>query len=429
MFVLDDIKKIEWIQVEPEPLGGDLAEDLGKIINKFVKFGLNDWWKYKGFNKESKSEYLSLKGPFDRTVRQCVYMAKTIAAAVKFKFYDEKEVGHKLYVARDRYMKLIRSCLYHHIANSTDGWGGCSEHLSAVTELLFVCWLVWDKLNIRDKEYAVNLLNLESERVINQAIEYNYNSDDSQNDGECKTIVNMENANLLYLISVMTESDTTAQDFREKAILTYRSCFASKNHGDMAGYNVGEDMLIHRFDTRSPFATSYIGVGIKAFIFSKIAEQDLPSGACRNFEDIYKAFYGYEIQSDGKRNGLFTVYDKKNRPCGGILYPDGIRGGRVNESALYVMDIFAYILGAGQTIDISSREWAKARMKLIEKTFKHNEKFTFQGCNQYRNVHGEAVCSELTDCYLALFLYLVAKKAENNFVDKFSREEYSENNE
>ena len=37
MFVLDDIKKIEWIQVEPEPLGGDLAEDLGKIINKFVK--------------------------------------------------------------------------------------------------------------------------------------------------------------------------------------------------------------------------------------------------------------------------------------------------------------------------------------------------------------------------------------------------------
>ena len=92
MFVLDDIKKIEWIQVEPEPLGGDLAEDLGKIINKFVKFGLNDWWKYKGFNKESKSEYLSLKGPFDRTVRQCVYMAKTIAAAVKFKFYDEKEV-------------------------------------------------------------------------------------------------------------------------------------------------------------------------------------------------------------------------------------------------------------------------------------------------------------------------------------------------
>ena len=66
MFSLNDVKKIEWTQVEPEPLGGDLAEDLGKIINKFVKFALNDWWKKKGFDKESKLEYLSLKGQIGR---------------------------------------------------------------------------------------------------------------------------------------------------------------------------------------------------------------------------------------------------------------------------------------------------------------------------------------------------------------------------
>lgn len=76
---------------------------------------------------------------------------------------------------------------------------------------------------------------------------------------------------------------------------------------------------------------------------------------------------------------------------------------------------------------ISSREWARVRMKLIEKNFKNNEKYSFQGCSQFRNIHGEAVCSELADCYLALFLYLTAKKAENNFIDKFSREEYEEN--
>ena len=61
----------------------------------------------------------------------------------------------------------------------------------------------------------------------------------------------------------------------------------------MAGYNVGDDKIIRRFETRSPFATSYIGKGMKAFIFSKIAEQDLPSGAIRNFEEIYKAFYNH----------------------------------------------------------------------------------------------------------------------------------------
>lgn len=427
MFKLKDIDKIEWNQVEPEPLGGDLAEDLDKIINKVVKYGLNDWWKYKGFNKESKSEYLSLKGPFDRFVRQSIYMAKTIVAAVKFKFYDEDIVGHKLYVARDKYMKLLRSCLYHHIANSADGWGVNQEHLSAVTELLFVCWLVWDKLNLRDKEYALNVLNKEAINVLEQEIEYNYNTDGSSNGGECRTIVNMENANLLYLISVMTRKSKNSTALREKAILTYRACFSSLNDGDMAGYNIGEDMILRRFDVQSPFATSYLGVGIKPFIYSKIAEEDLPSGVVRNFEEIYNTFYKSEIGEDGKKQGTFTIYDKKSRPCGGVLYPEGTRGGRVNESALYTMDIFAYCLGIEQVNSISSREWARVRMKLIEKNFKNNEKYSFQGCSQFRNIHGEAVCSELADCYLALFLYLTAKKAENNFIDKFSREEYEEN--
>lgn len=425
MFTLKDVNKIEWAQVEPEPLGGDLAEDLGKIINKFVKFALNDWWKKKGFNKESKLEYLTLKGPVDRMVRQSVYIAKTIAASVKFKFYNEDEVGHKLFVARDRYMKLIRSCLFHHAANSDGGWGMNNEQLPIVTELLYICWLVWDKLNQNDQQFAINVLNSEVERAIDYKIEYNFNPDGSStNLDECQTILNMDHANLLYLVSVMVSKTNKAVVLREKAILAYRACFSSRNDGDMQGFNVADDMLLYRFDTRSPFATSYIGVGIKAYIFSKIAEEDLPSGVMRNFKEIYTAFYNSAINEEGKRIGLFTIYDKKSRPTGGVLYPDGTRGGRVNESAIYVMDIFAYCLGFEDVLDINCLKWAKVRMKEIERNFKRNPKYTIQGCTQYRYLHGEAVCSELADCYLALFLYLVSKKAESNFVDKFSREEY-----
>ncbi len=425
MFSLKDVKKIEWTQVEPEPLGGDLAEDLGKIINKFVKFALNDWWKKKGFDKESKLEYLSLKGPVDRMIRQSVYVAKTIAACVKFKFYNEEEVGHKLFVARDRYMKLLRSCLFHHCANSEGGWGMTYEQLPIVTELLYVCWLVWDKLNTNDQQFAINVLNYQARQAMDYKIEYNFNPDGSStNLDDCQTILNMDHANLLYLISVMVSKTNKATVLREKAILAYRACFSSQNDGDMQGYNVAEDMLLHRFDTRSPFATSYIGVGIKAYIFSKIAEEDLPSGVIRNFKEIYTAFYTNETNAEGKRNGLFTIYDKKNRPTGGVLYPDGTRGGKVNESAIYVMDIFAYCLGYEDVLDTNCLKWAKVRMKEIERNFKKNPKYTIQGCTQYRFLHGEAVCSELADCYLALFLYLVSKKAESNYVDKFSREEY-----
>lgn len=427
MLNIKDIRKIEWSQVEPEPLGGDLAEDLGKIINKFVKYSLNDWWKGKGFNKESKNEYLAMKGPYDRVIRQSVYIAKTISACVKFKFYDESEVGFKLFVARDRYMKLLRSCLYHHSANISGGWGLNDEHLQVVTELLYVCWLVWDKLNIRDQQLAINVLNSEIKKAKDYEINYNFSPDGSSNDlFECQTIVNMDNANLLYLASVMISKNSLYAELREKAILAYRACFSSKEDSDMQGYNVAEDMLLYRFDTRSPFAISYIGVGIKAFIFSEIAEQDLPSGVTRNFKQIYSAFYSSTTNDDGRKTGLFTIYDKKNRPQGGVLYPDGMRGGKVNESALYVMDIFAFCLGVSDVNDITPREWAKVRMKEIEKNFKKNFKYTIQGCNQYRFLHGEAVCSQLADCYLALFLYLVAKKADNNFVDKFSREEYGQ---
>ncbi|HRF36224.1 MAG TPA: hypothetical protein PLZ09_02895 [Clostridia bacterium] len=201
MFSLNDVKKIEWTQVEPEPLGGDLAEDLGKIINKFVKFALNDWWKKKGFDKESKLEYLSLKGPVDRMIRQSVYVAKTIAACVKFKFYNEEEVGHKLFVARDRYMKLLRSCLFHHCANSEGGWGMTYEQLPIVTELLYVCWLVWDKLNTNDQQFAINVLNYQASQAMDYKIEYNFNPDGSStNLDDCQTILNMDHANLLYLI-------------------------------------------------------------------------------------------------------------------------------------------------------------------------------------------------------------------------------------
>lgn len=427
MFTIEDIKNIEWSQVEPEPLGGDLAEDLGKIINKFVKYGLDDWWKSKRFNKESKSEYLSLKGGFDRVIRQSVYMAKTIASCVKFKFYNEAEVGRKLYVARDRYMKLLRSCLLQHSANTEDGWGLNDEHLQVATELLFACWLVWDKFNIRDKQYVVNVLNAEVKYVMEKQIEYNYNTDGSTTEVEnCKSIQNMNNANLLYLASVMVCKSRLSTALCEKAILTYRACFSTNENGDMAGYNVSEDMIIRRFDTRSPFATSCIGVGIKPFIFSKIAEQDLPSGVTRNFDFIYKAYYSYTVGDDGRKVGLFTKYDKKNRPCGGVLYPDGMRGGRVNESAIYAMDIFAYCVGFEDIIENTSREWAKVRMKNIEKETKRSVKYSLQGCNQYRFIHGEAVCSQMVDCYLALFLHLVSKQSENNFVDKFSREEYNQ---
>lgn len=419
MYTEQEIRLIEWQNIEPEPLGGDLAEDLCKVINKFIKFGLTQWWSSKGFQKESKQEYLSMKGSFDKVVRQAVYMAKTIACAIKFNIYDENETGIKEYVARDRYIKLLRSCINCHKANVEGGWGCQRETVACCSELLFACWIVWEKLNAKDKKNVLNVLFEEVENAMRVEIEYNYSLDGlSKGAGECKSIYDMDYANLLYLASIMACKNAEAENHRQKAIKTYRACFSSRTDSDITGFNVENDMILRQYDAKSPLATSQIGVGIKAYLLSKLTEEFIPSGVSRNFEKIYQAFYHYEVLEKGIKKGVFTIYDKKNRPQGGCVYPDGVKGGKVNESALYNMDIFAFLLGKEDCIDIPSREWAKVRIKKIDKNFSKNPKYAISGASQFKYIHGEAVCSQLIDAYMALFLYVLTKKYETANVEK-----------
>lgn len=415
MIEIDDIKMIDWQQFEPEALGGDLAEDLCVAINRTLKYGLTSWWNLRGFKKENKEQYLSLKGAYDKVLRPAIYFAKTAAAAIKFNIYDETIVGIKEFMARDRYIKLLRSAAFKHISNVDGGWGGSREFTALAYELIFASWLVWDKLNERDRRYLLNVINYERQEILDTEQEYNYRLDGAcLEDDESKTIVNMENANLLFLISVMASKSMVAGACREKAIKFYRACFASRNNPDLGGFNVDADWIIRRYGIKSPLATSYLGAGIKAYVLSKLAgEENIPSGVTRNFEQIYKAFYSVEAFEDGTKQGLFTTFDKKGRPCYEVKYPDGNKNEKANDTSFYVMDIFAFCLGFENIIDISSREWARVRMKNIEKRVQKSGKYSLQGANLFKAMHGEAVCSQLADSYMALFLYIVTRKSEN----------------
>lgn len=415
MIEIDDIKMIDWQQFEPEALGGDLAEELCEVINCTIKYGLTRWWGLKGFKKENKLQYLSLKGSYDKVLRPSVCFAKTTATAIKFNIYDEKTVGIKEFMARDRYIKLLRSSAVKHCANVDGGWGCAREFMSTAYELIFASWLVWDKLNERDKRYVLNIINSEIDVAFNAEQEYNYSLDGScLDDGESKTIVDMEYANLLFLVSVMASKNKQTELYRAKAIKFYRACFSSCKNPDIGGFNVGEDWIIRRFGAKSPLAISYLGVGIKAYILSKLAgEENVPNGLVRNFEQIYKTFYSYEKTSDGIKTGGFISFDKKGRPCSEVKYPDGNKNGKANACAFYTMDIFAFCLGYENVIDISSREWAKVRMKDILKSVQKKGKYSTQGANLFKNMHGEAVCSQLADCYMALFMYIATKKTES----------------
>lgn len=312
MFEISDIQMIDWQQIEPEPLGGDLAEDLCSAMNKSIKYGLTLWWNKRGFKKEKKEEYLSMKGAFDKAVRPAIYLAKTTATAIKFSVFDESAADIKEYIARDKYIKLLRSCALKHIGNSEGGWGASKEYLSAVYELVFTAWLVWEKLNIRDKNYIINIINTELKVAMAVEPEYNFALDGScRDDGESKTIANMEYANLLYLVSVMACRSYKSEECRQKAIRLYRACFASRQDCDMGGFNVDADWKFCQYGGASPLATSYLGVGIKAYIISKLSEEYIPSGVTRSFEEIYKAFYSYIQSEGGVKHGEFTIYDKK----------------------------------------------------------------------------------------------------------------------
>lgn len=414
MYDINSVKLIDWDMIETELLGGDLAEQLELFINRSIKYMLGKWWSNRGFIKQAQEEYLPLKGSYDKIVRPCIHIAKTIGLALRFGVYDEKTVGKAEYVGRDRFIKLIRSCAYQHVANMQDGWGGSAESLSGVYELTLVSWVAWEKLNIRDKTYILNMLEYELTELEGEEPLYYYMSSGMPFDRTLSTVYyNTAVANLCQLAVCMMPEHRKATLWRAKANDFYHATYLTDSEAKGESYNLDEEYILTSYGTKSPVATGYIGSVSKSYIMSKLVQEEFDADIVRHYADIYKAFYNTSIDEKGVRTGEFVTFDKKQRPNFEIKCAEGKKMASIIEAQTYLMDICAFCLDIEPSEEFTNRQWTKERMKtLLYRQRNGNSSYCMQAPQFDRNTYGESIASLMMDGYITLFFYATANGSQ-----------------
>ena len=425
MYDIEEVKKIDWSMIEIDVLGGDLADELIVAINKSMKYMMDGFWRTRAFEKEVKAEYLSMKGTFDKVIRPSIYASKVILIALKFKIYNRSAAGCAEFEVRDRCVKLLRSCAYHHVANKQNGWGGEESTIGHVYELANTAWIAWDSLNSRDKQLVVNMVEHEANILINAEPRFDFNAEGRLIDSSVSSIFyNREVASLLRIATMMLSNHEMNKIWTKKMKGFYNILYKMQSDDASEQFNVNNEGNLISYSAKSPYAISQIASLNKAIALSWIANETIPEGVIDNFETIYKSFYKAELDEQGRLEGQFVTFDKKNRPLAEVNAPDGYVGGKATQSAFYGMDMMAYCLGLDSVVAPSSREWAKVRMRDIQHYQKNGRsKYCMAATQTGKITHGECSCSNLIDTYVSLFIYIATKKVkETTKADKYKND-------
>lgn len=415
IYNIEQVNQIDWLYVEPELLGGDLAEELDAVINNACKFALNNWWKLNAFNKESKAEFLSLRGGADKLLRASSYYSELLAVAIKFKIYDPQVTGSEIYLARDRCCKLIRSALRLHIANNPKGWGQYLTHTALVAELAFSGWLMWDCFNIRDKQLIVNALEYTADMALDNKPTYTFSSNDKILErGENKCVENSNSAKLLHLASLMLKNHKNQELWNAKSDEYYKASYAMQD-GNIP-YNACSDGTVISYDRVSPYAMAKIVNNMFAYNLSKLTATPYKTSAFDNIRTVYQAFYVGEIGANGILKGSMCMVDVKGKPSEKLInYVQSGKSGRLRQSELYLMDVYGLVLGYDKELVYSAKAWLKARMKYIQKKQKKhaNGSYVYYARLSKQSIKNELLGSNLAIAYLTLFHYLAHSNSQS----------------
>lgn len=414
IYNIEQVNQIDWLYVEPELLGGDLAEELDTVINNVCKFTLNKWWKYNAFNRESKEEYLTLRGGTDKLIRSCTYYAELLAIAIKFKIYNPEISGNEAFVARDKCCKLIRSVAAFHIANNPKGWGQNLSQLPIVAELAFSGWVMWEYFNVRDKQLIINALEYSADMACNHKPLYTFSESGKVLErGENKCVENSNNAKILYLATLILQGHKNQSLWHKKCDEFYLASYAMQDGKSV--YNACRDGTVISYDRVSPYAMANIVNNMFAYNLAKLTATPYRLTAFKNLKMVYQEFYLGEADSNGILRGSMCMVDVKGRPSEKLSnYTQGGKGGRLRQSTLYLMDVYGFVLGYDNELLYSAKDWLKPRMKyILKKQKKHSSgSYVYSARLSKQSIKNEMLGCNLAIAYLTLFNYLAHANAQ-----------------
>lgn len=337
-----------------EPLGGEMAEDLQLFLNRASRYCVKYWWNKKHFKRYNKEVYLPFKGKIERDIVNFANNARLLSTVIKFNLINEYVVGATKQTIQDKCLKLIRSLCNAHAANIKDGW-----FITAVAATTGVAgWLMWDKLNNKDRLLLINMLEFEANRVVEQRIPYQHTRETNAA-LPSKARMASEYLNVLNIAIAMMPDNVHCLAWRIKHRELQSACYATESDG-LNGWNVSNDGLVmegERVDVRSMTGIVY---NLDAIAIAALADEEMLPVVKDNAFRIYDAFNNLYIS----RNGVSwrPLYSRNyNDNANAMLdLPKPARGAAARYANLYAIDVLTYANGYNE---INSREWAEIRMK------------------------------------------------------------------
>lgn len=352
LYDIDAVRKINLSEIER--LGGEMAEDLQLFLNRATRYCVKYWWKKKHFKRFNKEIYLPIKGRNERDIVNFANNTRLLATVIRFNLIDEYIVGTTKQSVQDKCLKLIRSLCNAHAANVKDGW-----FITAIAATVGTAgWLMWDKLNDKDKLLLINMLEFEANRIVEQRIPFQHTREtNAVLPG--KSRMASEFLNVINIAIAMMPDNINCLSWRIKHRELQAACYATESDG-LNGWNVANNGLVmegERVDVRSMSGIVY---NFDAIAIARLADEELLPVLKNNALRIYDAFNNLYISRNG--SSWRPLYSRGYNGCANAVLdlPKAARGPAARYANLYAIDVLAYANGCS---DINAREWAEARMK------------------------------------------------------------------
>lgn len=352
LYSIDNVRTIR--RLETARIGGDMAEDLTLFLNRSTRYCVRSWWRRKNLKRYNKDVYIQFSGSLEHDLLNFANYSRLLATMIKFDLLSESIIGLTKQSVQDKCLKIIRSVCQSHTANTKSGWTVTA--IAATTSL--AGWLVWDRLNAKDKLLLINMLEFEANRVLEQRIPYQRTTA-SATTVPCKARVCSEYLNVLNMAIAMMPKNANYAAWRAKHKNLQASAFAAPCD-NLGGWNAENNGLIMdgaKLDERSMSGIVY---NLDAIAIARLANEPTLPCLKNNAFRVYDAFNNVYISRANKEWAPIYKRNYDDEPQSALYLPALYRGYGARYANLYAMDVLAY---CNDYADNAPRTWAMTRMK------------------------------------------------------------------
>ena len=385
----DSVHPIAWSDFPvkfPDNSNAKLEKD---ALDRATKYFTTTWYDSAKNYEVQTTPYLDIGGVGEQNVRPPGSVAYAEAVALSMGIYNEAFTGVPKSVALKQCKRLLGSVAYHHLANTTGGWGNVWQSALWATYAGTAAWLIWDSLSTTDKEYVRQMVVYEANRFNDR--EPDYASKLGTLLIDTKAEENSWNVSLVGLALAMMPNHTNAAKWKYRLCQWSISAYSRPSDDStnktivngkavkdwIAGYNIKDDGLLYNHNIMHPDYISAMQLQVNNANLLTLAHMPVPRACLFNFDVMYSVLVTYKfdpakgfMQPGGTiyREGVDTLY-----------WPQGTDWGRTRRAGFAVNDCMASQFGYDSILSRKGAYWEDLHIrKVIEMQNRHADGHTYE---------------------------------------------------